>query len=541
MDNLQTNQNESLLRQVLHLVPGSECSEPMETLVPIDDSSVFLMLVSEMARMTANEAGTDLYVCVDGQTASQIDAVDALHASAKELWVFGPAPREWQGQENVHVCPRITDGRDMFLLAVSPNLCLMILCEQQDERFSGAWTSCRAHANRLLDALAGSGEETIARKLKPMMQVRQDTRSLSCSLQLTSLLTHQLALRQRDIVMDKDELSSVLNILKAVSARRRAHDILYVFVEQIARAVPMDRCSVLRVWGGEDRGHVLASHEDETVADLAINLQKYPEVRRAIETRHKVIINDVRRDPLMRPCLDEVLKSGITSLIVIPIVLFDPNIGSFLLRAARTGAPFTLREISFCEIVAEAAANALERGQLFESIQKANERLEHLAITDGLTGLYNHRYFRQRLEDEFERAHRYTLPLSCMILDIDNFKRINDTYGHLNGDIVLRGIADTAQRSVRKSDIVARYGGEEFVVIMPQTGLEGARAQAERVRRETAAQVFENFPEGVRITVSIGVAVYDPETMLDCEAMLRIADGALYKAKREGKNRVIVG
>ena len=541
MDISKTDLNESLLRQVMHLASGEECSEPLESLVPIEDSSVFLMLVSEMARMTVTEAGSDLMVCVDAQTAAQIDAVDALHSTAKTLWVFGPSPKEWQGQENVHSCPRITDGRDMFLLAVSSNLCLMILCEQREDRLHGVWTSCRAHARRMVHALSASCGHAISSELEELLLLNSDTRSLSCSLRLTSLFTHQLALRQRDIAMDKDELSSVLNILKAVSARRRAHDILYVFVEQIARAVPMDRCSVLRVWGGEDRGHVLASHEDETVADLAINLQKYPEIRRSIETRHKVIINDVRRDPLMRPCLEEVIKSGITSLIVIPIVLFDPNIGSFLLRAARTGAPFTLREISFCEIVAEAAANALERGQLFESIQKANERLEHLAITDGLTGLYNHRYFRQRLEDEFERAHRYSLPLSCMILDIDNFKRVNDTYGHLNGDIVLRGIAETAQGSVRKSDIVARYGGEEFVVIMPQTSLEGARAQAERVRRETAAQSFENFPEGVRITISIGVAVYDPETMLDCEVMLRIADGALYQAKREGKNRVVVG
>ena len=541
MDISQTDVNESILRQVLHFAPGDGCTEPLDSLVPIEDSSVFLMLINEMARMTAAEAGSDLMVCVDAQTAAQIDAVDALHSIAKTLWVFGPSPKEWQGQENVHSCPRITEGRDMFLLAVSSNLCLMILCEQQEDRVHGAWSCCRAHARRMLHALSASCGHAISPELEALLSVNDDTRSLSCALRLTSLLTHQLTLRQRDIAMDKDELSSVLNILKAVSARRRAHDILYVFVEQIARAVAMDRCSVLRVWGGEDRGHVLASHEDEKVADLAINLKKYPEVRRAIETRHKVIINDVRRDPLMRPYLDEVIKSGITSLIVIPIVLFDPNIGSFLLRAARTGSPFTLREISFCEIVAEAAANALERGQLFESIQKANERLEHLAITDGLTGLYNHRYFRQRLEDEFERAHRYSLPLSCMILDIDNFKRVNDTYGHLNGDIVLRGIADTAQGSVRKSDIVARYGGEEFVVIMPQTSLEGARAQAERVRRETAAQVFENFPEGVRITISIGVAVYDPETMLDCDAMLRIADGALYKAKREGKNRVVVG
>jgi len=204
-----------------------------------------------------------------------------------------------------------------------------------------------------------------------------------------------------------------------------------------------------------------------------------------MEIRQKVVINDTHRDPLTRPFLGEITQTGISSLIVIPVVLYDQNVGSLLLRAARIQGAFTLREINFCEIVAQAAANALERAQLFENIQQAKERLEHLAITDGLTGLYNHRYFLQQLEAEYERARRYGLPLSCMIMDIDNFKQVNDTFGHLQGDSVLRGLASCALQTVRKSDVVARYGGEEFVVIMPQTGLE-----APRHRRNASARRF---------------------------------------------------
>src|SRR5690606_13807358 len=117
------------------------------------------------------------------------------------------------------------------------------------------------------------------------------------------------------------------------------------------------------------------------------------------------------------------------------------------------------REISFFEIVAEAAANALERAQLFESIQVANERLEQLAITDGLTGLYNHRHFRDRLESEFQRALRYKLPLSLLLFDVDDFKQLNDTFGHLQGDHILRELAQRTLTSVRHSDFVSRYGG----------------------------------------------------------------------------------
>jgi len=526
-----------LQRQALSIV------HPGDTLVPADDFAIYYLLASEIARMAVSDVGEEVYLFVDAQTAVQVDAVDGARTAARSVFVFGPCPESWATSKSLVVCPwnQAPENRDLFLAALSPRFSLALVCEQGANTFRGAWTGQRSHVIHLARTLLETSGVEPPPGLAPHLEAGQsDDYPLACSMHMMAVLTRQLALRQRDIAMDKDDLSSVLNILKAVSARRRAHDILYVFVEQVARAVTIDRCSVVRVWGGDNVGHVLASHEDETVTDLPIDLGKYPEIRRAMETRQKVIINDTRHDPLMRPFLNELTQSGIASVVVIPVVLFDQNVGSFLLRAARTRGPFLLREISFCEIVAEAAANALERAHLFESIQRANERLEYLAVTDGLTGLYNHRYFRERLESEFDRARRYSLPLSCMIMDIDNFKKINDTYGHLQGDGILRSIAATTLQNVRKSDIVARYGGEEFVVIMPQTGIDGARAQANRVRNDVGGAAYNGMPEGRHVTVSIGVAVFDAATMFDCEALIRAADSALYRAKREGKNRVVV-
>src|SRR5690606_37222305 len=318
-------------------------------------------------------------------------------------------------------------------------------------------------------------------------------------------------------------------------------DILFVFVESIARVVPMTRCSIVRVWGGDDVGHVLASHEDKSVNDLPISLNKYPELQRALDDSQKIVISDVLKDPLTQPFSEDLNRANIRSIVVVPIVLFDETVGSLLLRGARSDGPFTSREISFCEIVAEAAANALERAHLFESIQKANEGLELLAVTDGLTGLYNHRYFRDRLADEFERATRYKLPLACLILDVDNFKRIHDTFGHLRGDSVLKEIPARVMRSVRRPDIVARDGGEEIVVIMPQTGAQGAVAQAERIRRKIGELPFGEANNAIRVTVSIGAGVLQHGVMQDCEALIREADSALYDAKAAGKNKVVLG
>ncbi len=546
MNIVTDDSREPLYDRAVRLIQSQ--SQPLDTIVPVDDFAVYYLLASEIARMALGDTIEPLTLFLDAHTAVQVDAVDSTRVEARDVFVFGDLPETWTDAHNVTSIPWTSapDKHDLFLVALSPTFSIALVCAHGNSSFRGGWTGDRAHVIRIADelqALGGSSRTagTIETHTPFELSPERQDRTLICATHLMVLMTRQLTLRQRDIAADKDDLHSVLDILKAVSAKRRAHDILYVFVEQIARAVKMDRCSVVRVWGDDGIGHVLASHEDETICDLPIDLTRYPEIRRTLDTRQKVIINDTRHDPLMRSCVGDIAQAGVNSLIVIPVLMFDPNVGSFLLRAARTRNPFSLREISFCEIVAEAAANALERAHLFEGIQKANERLELLAITDGLTGLYNHRYFRQRLDDEFERARRYSLPLSCLIIDIDSFKKVNDTFGHLQGDKVLHGIAASTLPLVRKSDIVARYGGEEFVVIMPQTAMDGAYVEAERIRKTISETQYDGMPANHPVTVSIGVSVYDPGAMMDCEALIRVADSALYRAKREGKNRVFVG
>lgn len=161
------------------------------------------------------------------------------------------------------------------------------------------------------------------------------------------------------------------------------------------------------------------------------------------------------------------------------------------------------------------------------------KRLEQLAVTDGLTGLYNHRFVMERLEEEAAGAERYRRDLSLVMLDIDHFKKLNDTYGHRRGDEALRTAAETIKASVRASDVVGRYGGEEFLVLLPNTSLDAARAAAEKMRR--AIESLRFGAEGMRTTVSAGVAEYRRGEGV--EAALTRADGALYEAKRAGRNR----
>lgn len=168
--------------------------------------------------------------------------------------------------------------------------------------------------------------------------------------------------------------------------------------------------------------------------------------------------------------------------------------------------------------------------------------LKQESITDALTGLRNRRYFDQRISEEVALSTRYKLPLTLMLIDVDHFKKVNDTYGHTVGDEVLQTLSKIIQNVVRDSDIVARYGGEEIVIITPNTTKEEAAILAERLREkveQTKVATIATTQEVVQVTISIGLCSLSP-IITDKEALLEESDQSLYLAKKHGRNRVVV-
>ena len=255
----------------------------------------------------------------------------------------------------------------------------------------------------------------------------------------------------------------------------------------------------------------------------------------------------------------ELIERGELTSLNVPLLYKGLPLGLMRLIETREERSFSPAEIELARGIGEQAALAFQNARLYRSLQEQ-------ADTDGLTGLCNHRRFRERLYEEFLRARRYNLPLTLLMIDIDDFKAFNDDYGHLIGDEVLRVVARLLQTGLRQSiDLAARYGGEEFAVMLPNTPPEdagpaddllgppiaggmarakahrgGASAVAGRIRHKveiTAAQQACGVPRA--ITVSIGVALLTPE-MYDASALVRAADAALYEAKQSGKNTVMV-
>jgi diguanylate cyclase (GGDEF)-like protein/PAS domain S-box-containing protein len=219
------------------------------------------------------------------------------------------------------------------------------------------------------------------------------------------------------------------------------------------------------------------------------------------------------------------------SFVGVPLIIRDQVVGVLSMQNYQPDA-YTPDQIRLLETIATQAAIAVENARLFE-------QMKELAITDSLSRLYNRHHFFDLAHSEIERARRYKRALAMIMMDIDHFKVINDTFGHTVGDQVLQALADQCRHTLRTIDIVGRYGGEEFVIVMPETHLEDAQRVAERLR-QAIASIEVAAPKGIaRITVSQGVAGLD-DTHTTLEALLDCADQALYAAKQEGRNRVEV-
>jgi diguanylate cyclase (GGDEF)-like protein len=224
------------------------------------------------------------------------------------------------------------------------------------------------------------------------------------------------------------------------------------------------------------------------------------------------------------------------AFISLPMKLNGRTIGVLNLADKTSGAAFGEEEISLLATLATCASVAIERVEF----QQQTEELKRISITDSLTGFLNRRYFHERLIEEIERSKRHNTALSLAIMDLDDFKLLNDTYGHQAGDEALKAIARCVHGSIRAIDVAARYGGEEFTVVLPQTGKAEARRIAGRICEEVAAMTISHqLLEGYeRLTISIGLATY-PDDAKTPEELIRCADTALYRAKDEGKNRVV--
>ena len=335
--------------------------------------------------------------------------------------------------------------------------------------------------------------------------------------------------------------SEMMEILQEVTASLKPEEIYQILVRRVAQGLNISRCSIIIAGPDDDHGTVVAAFENPMLHNLAVDLRRYPEIQHALTTGEVVLVRDVLTDPLFEDVRavwqSEGREAPARSAIAIRFSLRQQPAGVFFLRTTTGDAPLNEQDVQFAEQVINAAVAALEKAYDLENAVMGQEQLRHLAETDPLTNCFNRRALMEKLEQEMDRAARYATMLTGMMIDIDNFKQINDTYGHLVGDRVLKQLASLLKREQRSVDIVARYGGEEFVVLLPETTSTESRNFAERILRRVATHDFGEQGNPVRVTISIGIATFPDERVTDGESLLRLADTHLYRAKTDGRNR----
>ncbi len=248
----------------------------------------------------------------------------------------------------------------------------------------------------------------------------------------------------------------------------------------------------------------------------------------ATENTQPLYMSDVKdyRVPILPFRTDNV-----RSILVIPMRYENKLLGMMSMLSSRKDF-LDMFQVEILKVMCNQAATSIANARLHAEIEK-------LATTDGLTGLYNHRLFQEKLTEELRRLNRYAEPSSLMLTDIDFFKKINDTYGHPVGDMVLKNVAGIIRETIRDIDVAARYGGEEFAVILPRTDAEGAKKIAERLRKNVMGRTFSADGVSFKITISIGIAVA-PIDAKDKKDLVDRADQALYHAKHNGRNQTVL-
>jgi two-component system cell cycle response regulator len=339
----------------------------------------------------------------------------------------------------------------------------------------------------------------------------------------------------------------LVDILHEVTGDLSSDEIYHIAARRVARALGISHCSVILARPGDEIGVVAAAFEAPAVRNLTIDLKRYPEICTALASGMPVLIEDVGTSALYDAVRELWQRDGVAvavrSVIALPFSLGREQAGVFFLRRTGDEPPLTSEDVEFADTVIRAAVATIQRAQLIETTRADNARLEALAHTDPLTQVLNRRALTLRLTSELDRARRYNSVLTLLMIDLDHFKRVNDTFGHLTGDDALREVAALLQHAVRSVDVVARYGGEEFVVVLPETAEAGAVAFAERIRERIEAHDFAvaGAPgPGMRLTASIGVATFPSPRVDSAEDLFMQADAALYRAKAEGRNRVRV-
>ena len=335
-----------------------------------------------------------------------------------------------------------------------------------------------------------------------------------------------------EVALLRDQVKAMEHLSAVSVSQTSAPKVIDLFLKLSGRLVSSDRAAL---WLTDDSHTRLERKAAPHALDEMVSV-RFGEglVGRVAERRKPLLVRDGAQDPRLAS-VERGRQTAPFSMLLLPLVAGAETMGVAQFERDAPGA-FTRRDLLRVRALANQAAATLAN-------VRSHQDIYNQAVTDGLTGLYNRRHMQAVLLDERRRAQRYSHPLSVIMLDVDGFKSYNDTYGHVQGDVLLKMLAAVLQGSIRNVDILGRYGGEEFVIVLPETPSAEAYHTAERLRLAVARTVFPGFADDPDLvvfkTISLGVATF-PDVTDDTQALVTLADNALYRAKHGGRNQTVL-
>lgn len=358
-----------------------------------------------------------------------------------------------------------------------------------------------------------------------------------------------------------DRLSSLLKIGMRLTAERDLDRLLRMIIEETTTVMNAERSSLFLI--NRDKDEMWAKIA-EGVEVIEIRFPVGVGIAGTVGKTGEIInIPDAYQDARFNPDFDKKTGFQTRSILCVPMMNMNGGIiGAIQVLNKRTG-PFDRDDEALLMALASPAAIAVENADLYKKLNELNSSLEKkveertaalvqanadlaslnrelelMSVTDSLTQVFNRRHFMERLKHEMMWLRTPRPHFSLFMIDIDHFKKVNDTYGHPGGDVVIAGVASNIKSCLRDGDLLARYGGEEFALIVIPVEREESMAFAERLRACIESSVFEHGGRPIKVTISIGVGLWQPELGNNLEDLIKRADDALYRAKEQGRNRV---
>ena len=328
---------------------------------------------------------------------------------------------------------------------------------------------------------------------------------------------------------DQPRYQELIDLHKAISLLN-LEEISAVLIDRLPSVFLIDYFTLFLYDQDKRKLNLMCHNHPEIESSFSISLSSSPIMEAAVLRGQYIREQDFSTSSYYRGADNPLFKKGY--FVSIPLMIEQEIVGVLNINDVGQDS-FDVGDLDFILNLSEFIAMSISNAVLYEQTNK-------LAVTDGLTGISNRPSVEKSLQIEFERSKRYNSPLSLIILDVDHFKDVNDTYGHQKGDEILIAFASLLKKACRANDIAARYGGEEFVMVLPQSNAQGAFKIAERVREEMMKTSFTGNESNFAVTVSCGVAEFNKDYE-SINKLIAAVDQALYEAKNGGRNKTILG